>query len=350
MNNLTNIAPVVIVLLLCGGLLFFVDGVEFIDSPKTEVTIASQNDRTVEMVTVLPRDVIPAIDHPRFVSADRANYAADELVIGVEVDGEARAYSIPHLSRHEIVNDEIRGVHLAVTWCPLCFTAIVYEREIEGTVFDFGVSGKLIMNTLVMYDRQTQSSWSQLLGEAVAGPLAGMRLEPYTHSWQTTWEEWVERYPDTIALDKIGAGSGDGYAAYYRSGETGIHPQAVEDDRLGVKEWVIGVAQDGEAVAYSFDVLARELVVSDGQTLVVFLPASATGLVYNRMVEGQVLNFGFENGFLVDHETRSAWDLWTGAAVSGPMEGQRLRRVPSTRAFWFGWKDWFPDTRVYGQD
>ena len=116
MNNLTNLAPVMIVLLLCGGLLFFVDGVEFIDSPKTEVTIASQNDRTVEMVTVLPRDAIPAIDHPRFFSADRANYAADELVIGVEVDGEARAYSIPHLSRHEIVNDEIRGVYLAITW------------------------------------------------------------------------------------------------------------------------------------------------------------------------------------------------------------------------------------------
>lgn len=120
MQNLTksalNLAPIAAVLLLCGGVFFFVDEVEFIDSPKTNVTVASQDDRTVEMVTVLPRDAIPAIDHPRFVSADRANYAPDELVIGVEVDGEARAYSIPHLSRHEIVNDEIRGVYLAVTW------------------------------------------------------------------------------------------------------------------------------------------------------------------------------------------------------------------------------------------
>lgn len=115
MNNLTNLAPVMVVLLLCGGLFFFVDEVEFLDS-ATDVTIATQNNRVVEMRTVLPRDAIRSIDHPRFVSADRANYAPDELVIGVEVDGEARAYSIPHLSRHEIVNDEIRGVYLAVTW------------------------------------------------------------------------------------------------------------------------------------------------------------------------------------------------------------------------------------------
>ena len=230
----------------------------------------------------------------------------------------------------------------------------MYDREIEGAVLEFGVSGKLMMNSLVMYDRQSESYWSQMLGEAVAGPLTGTRLEPYSNSWQTTWAEWLARYPDTIALDKVRPGSGDSYAAYYRSSETGIHPQAIEDDRLPVKAWVVGVAQDGEAVAYDFDTLARELVVndvvSDTQTLVVFLPASATGLVYNRMVGGQVLNFGFENGNLVDHETSSTWDLWTGAALSGAMEGQRLRRVPSTRAFWFGWKDWFPDTRVYGQD
>ena len=120
MNNLTrslsSIAPIAIVLVLCGGLFFFFDDLEFALSPKQDVVVSSQDDRLVQMVTVLPRDAIPAIDHPRFISADRANYADSELVIGVEVEGEARAYSIPHLSRHEIVNDEINGVHLAVTW------------------------------------------------------------------------------------------------------------------------------------------------------------------------------------------------------------------------------------------
>jgi hypothetical protein len=344
---------VVVLLLLCGGLFFFVDDFQFLVSTKTDVTIASQGDRLVQMVAVLPKDAIPAIDHPRFVSADRANYAPDELVIGVEVDGETRAYSIPHLSKHEIVNDDIRGVRLAITWCPLCFTAIVYDREIDGTVFDFGVSGKLIMNGLVMYDRQTESYWSQLLGEAIEGPLVGTRLRHYPNTWQTTWAEWLERFPDTIALDKAGSGSGDGYAEYYRNNEAGIHPQTVDDDRLGAKEWIIGVEQDGEAVAYDFGTLANELVVNDvvgdTQTLAVFLPESATGLVYNRTVGEQVLHFGFEDGQLVDLETGSRWDLWTGAATSGALEGQRLRRVPGTRSFWFAWKDWFPGTRVYGQ-
>ena len=107
MNNLTkslsNLAPIGIVILLCGGLFFFLDDLQFVISPKQDVTLTSQDDRVVQMVTVLSRDAIPSIDRPRFVSADRANYRPEELVIGVEVDGEARAYSIPHLSRHEIV-------------------------------------------------------------------------------------------------------------------------------------------------------------------------------------------------------------------------------------------------------
>ena len=229
----------------------------------------------------------------------------------------------------------------------------MYDREIDGEVYEFGVSGKLIMNVLVMYDRQTQTYWSQLLGEAIEGPLKGTRLEHYPNTWQTTWAEWVERYPNTVALDKGGSGSGDSYAGYYGSGQTGIIPESIDDDRLGAKEWVIGVAQDGEAVAYDFDTLFNEQVINDEvgqtQTLVVFLPESATGLVYNREVGGQVLNFGFEDGQLVDRQTGSIWDVWTGAATSGPMEGQRMRRTASTRSFWFGWEDWYPDTRVYAQ-
>ena len=228
----------------------------------------------------------------------------------------------------------------------------MYDRTINGEVHDFGVSGKLIMNVLVMYDRQTQSYWSQLLGEAIEGPLAGTQLTHYP-SWQTTWGEWVARFPDTIALDKGGSGSSDTYAGYYRSGQTGIRPESISDNRLGGKEWVIGVEQDGEAVAYDFDTLNAERIVNDrvGETdaLVVFLPESATGLVYNRLVDGQMLTFRYEDETLIDNETQSTWDAWLGTATSGPLEGQRMRRVDSTRSFWFGWKDWYPDTRIYGQ-
>ena len=111
-----NIIPVAFILLVCGGLYFLFDDLRFLLSPKQDVTVASQDDRVVQMVSVLSRDAIRSIDRPQFISADRANYTPDELVIGVEVEGEARAYSIPYLSRYEIVNDELQGVHLAVTW------------------------------------------------------------------------------------------------------------------------------------------------------------------------------------------------------------------------------------------
>lgn len=359
MNNLTkslwNAAPLFVILLLGLVIVLFVTQLDYVSDPAEDVKLASQDDRVVQMRSVLPRDAIQSVDTPRFTSADRADYAPDELVIGIEYLGQARAYSIPYLSKHEIVNDDIRGLRLAVTWCPLCFTAIVFEREIDGTVYEFGVSGRLIMNTLVMYDRTTESYWSQMLGEAVEGPLAGTRLTIYPYVWQTTWAEWLERFPDTVALDKTGpvGGSLDSYASYYTSEQTGIHPQVVEDNRLGNKDWIIGMEWDGEAVAYDFDTLSAQPVVNDTlgdlRTAIVFFPESSTGIVFDRTVDGQVLNFSFVDGVLTDAETRSSWDAWMGTATSGPLTGQRLRRVASTRAFWFAWSDYFPETRIYGQ-
>jgi hypothetical protein len=229
----------------------------------------------------------------------------------------------------------------------------VYAREIDGQEYTFGVSGKLIMNVLVMYDRQTSTYWSQLLGEAVEGPLEGTRLE-YLPSWQTTWAEWRARHPDTLALDKGGTSSYDTYQGYYASDRAGVLGQATRDDRLYVKEWVVGVDWGGEQVAYPFSRLNDTPVVNDtvGGTdvLVVFNAGSATGIVFDRQVDGQALNFeqGGEGLTLVDVETGSTWDGWNGVATAGPLEGQTLTRVKSTSSFWFGWKDWYPDTRVYG--
>ncbi len=229
----------------------------------------------------------------------------------------------------------------------------MYSREIEGEEFTFGVSGKLIRNVLVMYDRQTESLWSQLLGESIEGEMIGARLE-FVPSWFTTWAEWKEMFPDTVALDKGGQrGDRDVYDSYFASPSAGVIGETFNDPRLDTKAFIIGVPGDaGNGVAYPFGVLESQPVINDtvdGQPLaVVFDPATDNGVVFSRVVDDQVLTFSLNGaGALVDAETQSEWDAFTGIALAGPLAGSILDRVTSTRSFWFGWKDFYPNTEVY---
>ncbi len=210
------------------------------------------------------------------------------------------------------------------------------------------------MNVLVMYDRQTNSLWSQLLGEAVEGPMKGTKLE-FLPSWQTTWEDWKRQNPETLALRKGYSGSHDPYDFYFLSSSAGVLGETFQDDRLYVKEFVIGVEMNTEAVAYPFSVLNDQPVINDviGSTpvLVTFDPETASGVVFSRTLDDQVLTFSGISAYeLTDKETGSIWNGRTGVSIAGPLGGQALERVKSTRSFWFGWKDFYPDTRVYGID
>ena len=230
----------------------------------------------------------------------------------------------------------------------------MYAREINGEEYTFGVSGKLIRNVLVMYDRQTESYWSQLLGESVEGELIGTKLE-FLPSWMTTWEQWKELHPETLALDKgFQRGGRDQYEGYYASASAGVIGETLQDDRLYVKEFVTGVELDGAAIAYPFSVLNDEPVVNDtvnGQELlVIFDKDTAATAVYSRVVDGQTLTFSGDGFILTDDETGSTWDVFTGEAIDGTLAGQQLERIKSSTSFWFGWKDFHPETAVYGID
>jgi hypothetical protein len=229
----------------------------------------------------------------------------------------------------------------------------VYSRDINDQILEFGVSGKLIMNVLVMYDRQTDSLWSQLLGQAVEGKLHGEELE-YLPSWQTTWEDWKTRHPDTLALVKGYQGLRDPYFGYYSSGQAGVIGEATKDGRLPTKEFVIGVSIDDEAVAYAFSTLNDEPIVNDVvaniPVLVTFDADNASGVVFERSVDGKTLTFNQQVDFrIVDDETGTLWDGLTGTALEGELSGRQLQRVKSTLSFWFGWKDFYPETRVYDE-
>ncbi|MCB8945900.1 MAG: DUF3179 domain-containing protein [Ardenticatenaceae bacterium] len=232
----------------------------------------------------------------------------------------------------------------------------MYSREINGQEYTFGVSGKLIRNVLVMYDRQTESLWSQLLGEAVQGELVGTKLT-YVPSWMTTWAEWKTMHPETVALDKGSRiGKRDTYDSYYASSEAGVIGETLTDERLYTKEFVIGVEVGDTTIAYPFSILNDEPIINDAiadtNLLIYFSPAAAAGAVYNRQVNGQTLTFQATDDPLVltDAETGSFWDAFNGLAADGPLAGTQLERLKSTTIFWFGWKDFHPDTVLYGFD
>ena len=227
----------------------------------------------------------------------------------------------------------------------------MYSRKVEDQVLEFGVSGMLMRNVLVMYDRQTESLWPQLLGKAVEGPLAGAELE-YLPSRLTTWSDWKERHPETVALVKGYSGNRDPYASYYRSKAAGVIGESVFDDRVATKEFVIGVVHGEVAKAYPYSALNEQPVVNDElggrPLLVVFDVDSGSGAVFDRRVDGQILEFeGGQRLELTDVGSGSRWDGLAGRAIAGPMEGTQLKPVRSTAAFWFGWKDIYPGTEVF---
>ncbi|MFZ0789299.1 MAG: DUF3179 domain-containing protein, partial [Chromatiaceae bacterium] len=160
----------------------------------------------VPVSAILPggpeRDGIPAIDRPRFLPADEApEVRTGDRVLGLRLDGQARAYPIAILNWHEIVNDRFGDLPVAVTYCPLCGTGMAFRAEAGGKPLQFGVSGLLYNSDVLLYDRQSESLWSQIDRRAISGPHKGERLEalPLEH---TTWGDWQQRHPDTLVLSR----------------------------------------------------------------------------------------------------------------------------------------------------
>ena len=232
----------------------------------------------------------------------------------------------------------------------------MYARQIQGSVHTFGVSGKLIMNALVMYDHQSDTLWSQFLSRGVKGPLANIQLE-ILPALQTTWRQWLSLHPDTKVLDKRGRYQSDSYEGYYRGGSAGIIGESNKDKRLRGKDLVLGVDLVGAAKAYPFQVMAGQGAINDffaGQpVLVTFDPLNETGAAFVRSVEGNPLHFKTAtktaDGVLLlrDQETGSTWQALTGRAIDGPLAGTALERLPSFYAFWFAWSDFHPETELY---
>jgi hypothetical protein len=319
------------------------------------------------------KDGIPAIDHPRFVSVPQADdfLDAQEAIAVLELGREVKAYPIQILIWHEIVNDELAGRPVAVTYCPLCNSTVAFGREVAGRVLDFGTTGNLRNSDLVMYDRQTESWWQQITAEAVVGKLTGTRLK-LLPSQILSWAQLKRLHPDAEVLSRhtgfsrpYGENPYVGYEA-----DPNSEPFLFEgelDRSLPPMERVAAVsASDGGAVVYPFSRLRREAPVNDRigkKPIVVFFdPDVASPLddsfvgagrevgaaaIFEGRVAGRDLSFapGPAPGTFRDRETGSTWDM-SGRATAGPLAGTRLRQVAHDDQFWFALAAFFPEAEI----
>jgi Protein of unknown function (DUF3179) len=234
----------------------------------------------------------------------------------------------------------------------------------NGQPYTFGVSGKLWANGLIMYDHQTDSLWSHIAGQAITGPLQGAKLHMLPAT-RTDWATWKRLHPRTLVIDPLRSShrrdySADPYEGYYYSRDTGVIATRREDQRLNPKAFVIGLRWDGTVKAYPFTRLSKEPVVNNTvantPVVVVFQERNATGMVFRRRLGEQVLTFvptpsGPGDAFSMrDEQTGSLWTAAEGIALEGPLQGKRLEAIAATYAFWFAWKDYYPDTAVHGEE
>lgn len=276
---------------------------------------------------ILERDTIAPVYEPEFVAADAVDWTPSSLVLGVALEGEAKAYPITHLNFREMVIDELADQPIVVSWCPLCGTAMVHSRIIAGEVVSFGNQGHLWQNAMTFYDHATGSIWSQPLGEAILGPMKGTRLE-LLPSTLTSWDSWVTEHPDTLALDAPG-----------------------EPSSYRLSDMLLVIDFSEETVAYPFPALRARRVVNDvvgGVELAITLEEGdlSSWSVFGRTVGGRTLTLRRDGIDLVDEETGTVWDSTNGFGVEGELSGETLPLLPALTVFPEDFDSFWPDGEI----
>ena len=328
-----------------------------------------------EFTTLLKPDGIPPIDNPVFWNRNKAEeqFFKHEPVISVEINGEAKAFPLSILTFHEIVNDDIGGKPVSITYCPLCNAAIVFDRNLEfkgeNYLLDFGVSGMLRNSDLVMWDRQTESWWQQFTGQALVGKLTGAELD-LVPSMLISLEEFFETYPEGEVLStetghfrEYGTNPYNGYDNLENE-QPRLFKDKV-DSRLPAMERVINVHVKGKDKIYPLSVIKKEEVINDrfeGKHLVLFYTSKTVSAlddkkieksrkvgsvtVFNPEVNNTLLTFEKTDKGFKDDQTGSVWNI-AGKCISGKMKGEELRPMVHGNHFAFAWFAFHPETEIY---
>ena len=348
-----------------GGLLFVAcgDGTTVDPVPQPELSCSIDTDQIFS--GGVSRDGIPSLQKPQLVKVSGASFMKDDdRILGVEVNGAARAYPMGILWWHEVVNDTLGGEPLLLSYCPLTGSGIAFDPRVDGVELDFGVSGLLFLSNLIMFDRNTGSLWNQMLLGSQCGMQRGKALTriPVT---ETTWAKWRSDHPNTTLLS---VDQGDIFANYFEypygdydvptnSRVDFLAPGVTFSTERPAKELVLGVFDGDAARAFSFGLLDRagpasviNDVVGDEPVLVTYIKQWREATAYDRRVDGQTLTFSLATPgplTFTDSETGSTWNAM-GVATSGPMAGKQLSRyTDSYVAFWFAWSLYYPAIQVH---
>lgn len=320
--------------------------------------------------TGLGKDGVPAIRNPWFVSISAAGFwlADNDPVISVMIGDEAKAYPLEILIWHEIVNDSVGGVEVVVTFCSLCYSAVIFDRRVEGRVYDFAVTGFLRNSDMIMYDTRTETLWQQFTGQAIVGDLVGNSLAVIP-TQIISFEQFRKAYPKGMVMSRdTGRNREYGLNPYIGYDDIGAIPflyRGVFDERLLPMQRVITVGARGTYRAYPYDITREMRVINDelaDQAIVIFHTEGAVSAVdneyitnsrqvgstgvYYRKLDDQVLVFYSEGNQIIDEQTGSVWDV-TGRAIDGPLKGKWLRRFDHQDTFAFAWFAFWPDTEIY---
>lgn len=308
-----------------------------------------------------PKDGIPSIDEARFVAADDARFLSDDSVVfGIVRGDEVRAYPQLVLVWHEIVNDRFPDGPLSVTYCPLTGSVVGFRGVAPGgEPYIFGTSGDLVNSNLLMYDRQTDSRWPQILGQAISGSARGRALEEVPLEW-TTWGRWRRTHPATSVLSTdtghLRSYGTDPYGSYtppdgYYEDRSLFFPVMRKDSRFGAKEVFVGAKHGRTRMAVRKDLLREKKALTgpeDEDVAFLYDPILDAGRAFLARTPSGRLRFTEDGpGRYVDSSTGSTWEP-SGRAVAGALQGSSLERILSYDVMWFAWAAFFPETQVLG--
>jgi hypothetical protein len=279
-------------------------------------------DRAYVMSGGPPKDGIPALTDPEFVAAGEATISDDDRIIGVAIEGEARAYPLAIMNWHEVVNDRFGDRPVVVTYCPLCFTGMAFDARRDGKRQEFGVSGLLYNSDVLLYDRATESLWSQIKGEAVSGPLVGATLEAVPVA-NTTWGAWRERYPDSRVLSR-----NTGHRREYDHDPYAFYDQSpdIKFDVAFRSEFDVAFRSQG------FHPKQRVLGLTIGDQARAY-PITELDKVETPLTER-----------IGDRSVTIHYDAEALAAEARDENGELL---PGVLAYWFAWYAFHPETSVF---
>ncbi|MCK0135920.1 DUF3179 domain-containing protein [Arenibacter sp. S6351L] len=300
------------------------------------------------------KDGIPALDHPKFTNVQNIDYLNDtDLVIGIKNGEEIKAYPHAILDWHEIVNDNISNVLVAVTYCPLTGTGIGWNRRVKGTVTTFGVSGLLYNTNLIPYDRATGSNWSQILNESVNGSLIGEKIDLIS-LFETDWKTWKSLFPNSQILSSdTGFSRTYGVSPYgdYNTNNSRFLFPVAKDPRLPAKERVHAIIDDEDAKTYRFASFTANNIIRDSFKGKEYIIVGNVNFIVSFQLNAEESSLNFEyvyNGSesLIKDSEGNEWNIF-GEAISGPKAGGFLESSSSFMGFWFSIPAFY-NTEIYG--